>query len=113
MYKFSRYSRELGLAKTSLIVKTLWLAALASVISIAGVVAKINPGKPVGSSTGSASSSTSSSSSTNGGYNVISPSLAAPPSTPVSPQQGVSSSGSGSGSGSTHPSPPPVASGGS
>lgn len=109
MHKFSRHSRELGLAKASLIVKTLWLAALASVITIAGIVAKINPGKPAGSSAGSTGNSISSGSSANNGYNVISPSLAAPPSTPVSPQQGISSAGSGS----TQSAPPPVATGGS
>lgn len=109
MHKFSRQSRESGLAKTSLIVKTLWLAALASVISIAGVVARINPGKPAGSSAASPSNAVGAGSPTSSGYNVISPSLAAPPSTPVSPQQGVSAAGSGSGQSS----PPPVATGGS
>jgi hypothetical protein len=109
VYKFSRHSRDLGLAKASLIVKPFWLAALASVISIAGIVAKINPGKPVGSSTGSVSSQASSNSVGNSGYNVISPSLAPPPGVPVSPQQGISSAGSGS----TQSAQPPVATGGS
>lgn len=112
MYRFNRNTRTLGLARSSSIVKSIWVAALSAILGVAGVVAKINPGKPVNASTAGASSSTAGSGASRSSYNVFSPTLSAPPSTPVSPQPNVSSGSSG-GNSSSQSSPPAAASGGS
>lgn len=108
MYKFTRHSRDSGLAKSSAIVKGFWFAALAAVISMAGIVAKVNPGKPMGSTTNVKSGTLGSTQNLSGGYDVIGPSLSAPPGTPVTPQQTSPSSSS-----SPTQAPAPVASGAS
>lgn len=106
MYKFTRHSRDSGLAKSSAIIKGFWFAALAAIVTMGGIVAKVNPGKPMGSTVSVKSGQLGSSANLNGGYDVTGPSLSAPPSTPVTPQQTSPSNPSSS-------APAPVASGAS
>ncbi len=89
MRKFSVHTRDMAVARSSALSKGFWYGALLAIVGLAGFVAKINPGKPIGS-TSSSSTSSSSSRSLNGGYNVTAPTLSAPPSSPVSPQQSLS-----------------------
>ncbi len=99
MEKFTARSRDAAIAKSSAISKGFWWGALLAIVGVAGLVAKINPSKPIGSNVSSASSS--SNSSLGGGYNVTSPSLSAPPLSHLSPQQSGSSNSSAGNSSSS------------
>lgn len=103
MYTFTRQARDNVIAKSRTIAKSFWLGALAVIVVLAGLVAKINPGKPMGS--GGASGAFGNGSSLNGGYNITSATLAPPPSNLSGPSpSGVGSQGSPSQGGGPPPS---------
>ncbi|NNN20207.1 MAG: hypothetical protein HKL84_10230 [Acidimicrobiaceae bacterium] len=91
MRKFSGQSRDMAVAKSSSISRGFWWGALLAIVGLAGFVAKINPGKPIGSTNASSSTATSS---LNGGYNATSPTLSPPPNSSSGPQQLLSPSSS-------------------
>lgn len=107
MRKFTGHSRDIAISRSASINKGVWFGALAAIVGLAGVVAKINPGKPFVSKVVSNPSHFPSNS-----YNVTGATLSAPPSVPISPSSAISSGSSASTSNASSV-PPVSASGGS
>ncbi len=87
MPKLTVQNRDSALAKSTAISKRFWYGALLSIIGLAGFVAKVNPGKPISATTSKSSATTPGSTTLSGGYDIVSPTLSAPPNSSTSPQQ--------------------------